>query len=364
MVLECLYDTRFNYFDDNPFENDSKKSKIQKLKKYINDNIGDFTEIDYRINSRYLIISEASMLFNEKMKGINFENTKFEKHVKEFLSTVDILSDDLKSWCNKGKTLTIDETLSGGDIETEQELVLDTIDNNEYSTIAMGSIIPSGYIYSGSNTNYDTSSEKLITYEDLRKLVLNISRSKLTPDTIKDDTILELEKEKKRQLVAEIKEFKNVTKINPWIDEYDLQNMSLEQLENCRDLCEKLHSRYKIDEVLASGFNLCSMSYDAVFPEGIPISENKRLKFNGVGKAIRDKFFDTRKTVGFSFSRILSKKNIKITDEAAIIIGVCETIISNTQIVDVNKNKKSTDEESDDNDSDDEEYSDSELEDM
>ncbi|GHU18076.1 hypothetical protein FACS189472_05850 [Alphaproteobacteria bacterium] len=87
-----------------------------------------------------------------------------------------------------------------------------------------------------------------------------------------------------------------------------------------------------------SGFNLCSIGYDVLFPDGIPITEGKKLRFGGVGKEIRDKIFDSRNTVGFSFSRILSKYNIKITDEFTVMMAIGETIISQAKIVNVESN--------------------------
>jgi len=342
-MVECLSDTRFEYFSDNPFANDTQKIKLRKLKCYIKDNIENFTEINYKSDSRYLIIKpDTEQLFGEKIDNIDIENTKLGQSVKDFLITVPFISNELKIWCGKQSTIT-----PMPEIEEFTTAEPEMLRGDDFSTIAMGSIVPHNYVFSGSNISYDTSNEKLLTFEDLRKLTLNIARSRLDPNAKKDETIIELEKEKRRLLIGEIKEFKNVTKINPWIDDYDLQSMTLEQLENCRDLCEKLHSRHKIDEVLASGFNLCSIGYNTVFPDGIPISENKRLKFTGVGTALRDKFFDTRKTVGFSFSRILSKKNIHITDELAIIIGIGETIISNSQIVDINDKNKQYDNDDD-----------------
>jgi len=323
--------------------------KIRKLKRYIKENISDFTEVDFKNDSRYLIIKPDTELFGETIT--KFNDSILGNHVKEFLSGVEFISNDLKVWSEK-VVAPVEKQSIMPPVVAAPTIIPPPIPSM-FSTMP----IVDSYVFSGSNISYDTSNFKPISYEDLRKLVYNIAKSRLNPDAQKDETIIELEREKKRNLIAEIKEFKNVTKINPWINDYDLNNMTLDQLENCRELCEKLHSRHKIDEVLASSFNLCGLAYGTMFPEGIPISDDKRMRFDGVGNALRDKFFDARKTVGFSFSRVLSKKNIKITDELAILIGIGETILSSVKIVKKEDNTKQPVEEDDEDDD-----SDSELE--
>ena len=122
--------------------------------------------------------------------------------------------------------------------------------------------------------------------------------------------------------------------------------MTLEQLEECKKKCERLHSRFMIDEAISSGFTLGSVAYDMVFPTGIPVGKGKRLRFDGVGDAIRDKFFDSRKTVGFSFSRFISKHNIHVSDEITLAIALGKILLTQAKIVDVDaeKNKEASEE--------------------
>jgi len=330
MVGEYLCDTRFNYGSDNPFSGDPNKIKLRQLKKYIDNHSEDFTNIDYKNDSRYLIMMpNTTHLFGTKISDIDINQTQLGNRVKNFLSKQSFLSEDLRTWCQSYNPETVNESE-----ETPDENISCPTNLEPITTTPLISKINSGYSNIISNVTYDISNEKTMSYEELKNLTMRIARSTINSNTPKDDTVLFLEKEKRRNLINEIKEFKNVDKINPHIED-DLQSMNIEQLENCRDKCEKLHSRFKVDEVLNSSFNLGSIAYDVIFPEGIPVSQTKRIKFGGVGTAIRNKFFDPRKTTGFSFSRVLSKYNINISDEMAIMLAVGETVVSNMKIVDV-----------------------------
>jgi hypothetical protein len=107
--------------------------------------------------------------------------------------------------------------------------------------------------------------------------------------------------------------------------------MSLAQLESYRDVCEKMLNKFKVDEILESGFNLCGMGYNAVFPEGIPVG-NSHLEFGDIGKEVRENFLDSRTPTGFSFARILSKYDLNITDEFMILIKTGEIFLKNIKL--------------------------------
>ena len=175
-------------------------------------------------------------------------------------------------------------------------------------------------------------SEKPITFEELRRITMNIARSLLDPAMQRDESILALEREERRRLINSILEFKNVSVIAPHIDD-DLQSLTIEQLKTLKDKCEKLHSHYKVAEVLNSSFSLSTIIYDTLFPEGIPVGDDKYLQFGGISKELKNKLLDNTKTVGFSFSRILQKHDVSISDELAIMIAIGEVFASHAKII-------------------------------
>ena len=185
-------------------------------------------------------------------------------------------------------------------------------------------------------------------------MTLNIAKSLTDPKGKANDVRIAIENEERRKLINIIHEFKNVTVIAPFIED-DIGKMTVEQLKTLKEKCEKLHSQFKVGEALKSGFTVCSIAYDTLFPDGIPVSKTKRLQFGGIGEEIKNKLLDSTKTVGFSFSRFLHKHNINITDELTFIIAMGEILTSKAKIISVNKKKnkkESEDDSSSDSDSD------------
>jgi hypothetical protein len=306
--------------------------------------IDRFTEIDYLRESRYLLMGACDVLFGEEMDDADITTNPIINNIKRFISSVAEISKELREWAYIITPVPIPE-LKPPDAPVIEEPTDITEDSGMIPMIGRRPFTAQVSI-----TSYDISSDRLLSYEELRKLTMNIARAKLQTGTVRDEIIVALEKEKKRNLINEIKEFQNVRKIYPYVEHYDLENMTIEQLETCKDVCERYHNRFVVEEVMSSGFNLVSLGYENIFPEGIPISKTKRIRFGGIGKDVREKLFDTRGIVGFSFSRLLNKYNIHITDEMTVLISIGEKIISNAEIVTVGKEKKKK--ETNDSDSD------------
>ena len=165
----------------------------------------------------------------------------------------------------------------------------------------------------------------------MRKLTINIARSKLIPDMIKDETVIALEREKKKNLIQQITRYRNVTLIGA-MDDSDLNEMNLAQLEACLEQCIKYHENFKTLEIFKRGFGVGGIMYDMIFPEGIPISKTKRLCFKGVGKEILSTLFDPHTPVGLAFSNILQKHNIHISDELLTLVAFTGTCVSKVKI--------------------------------
>ena len=339
-----LYDIRFAFKFDNPFPNDPNKEYLKELKKYLSANQDKFTEVNYLNDSRYLIICpETKQLFGEDVKTVktgfampDTTTNPLSSYVKEFILGVEGISDEMRTWASK-KTSSKPKTIQNlqedmsrdGDIETQNG----TEERNYEDFIPL---MPNKFSYpsTSSITNYDISNDKSISYEDLRKLTINIARSKLIPEMIRDETVMALEQEKKKNLIQQITRYRNV-RVIAMMDDSDLNEMSLSQLETCLEQCIKYHENFKTLELFKRGFGCGGVLYDMVFPDGIPISKTKRLCFKGVGKEILSTLFDPHTPVGLAFSNILQKHNIHVSDELLTIVAFAGICVSKVKVEDV-----------------------------
>lgn len=351
-MSNLLYDIRFAFKFDNPFPNDPNKDYLKELKKYLATNQDKFTEVNYLNDSRYLIICpETKQLFGEDIKNsktgyANPDTTTnpLSTYVKEFILGVNGISDEMIAWANKKtavkpkpvQTTQDDEQDSDTDTQNEHE------EKNYEDFIP---ILPNKFAYSSTSsiTNYDISNDKSISYEDLRKLTINIARSKLIPEMVRDETVVALEQEKKKNLIQQITRYRNV-RVIAMMDDSDLNEMTLSQLETCLEQCIRYHENFKTLELFKRGFGCGGVLYDMIFPEGIPISKTKRLCFKGVGKEILSTLFDPHTPVGLAFSNILQKHNIHVSDELLTLVAFAGICISKVKIEDV-KPKEDDDEE-------------------
>lgn len=355
-MSDSLYDIRFAFKFDNPFPNDPNKEYLKELRKYLAANQDKFTEVNYMNDSRYLTICpETKKLFGEDVQNLksgyaNPDTTTnpLSSYVKEFILTVNGISDDIRQWAskktsNKQKSVETKAEDSGDDMSVndsgENEL------NGEKTYEDYIPLMPNKFSYpsTSSITNYDISNDKSITFEDLRKLTINIARSKLIPEMIKDETVIALEQEKKKNLIQQITRYRNV-RVIAMMDDSDLNEMNLAQLEACLEQCIKYHENFKTLELFKRGFNCGGIIYDMVFPEGIPISKTKRLCFKGVGKEILSTLFDPHTPVGLAFSNILQKHNIHVSDELLTLVAFAGICVSKVKVEEV-KPKKEFDEE-------------------
>lgn len=342
-MSNSLYDIRFAFKFDNPFPNDPNKEYLKELKKYLSTNQDKFTEVNYLNDSRYLIICpETKQLFGEDVRnsktGFATPDTTtnpLSSHVKEFILSVNGISDEMRSWASK-KTSVKQKTIQTSQEETqlnEVEMQNTTEERNYEDFIPL---MPNKFSYpsTSSITNYDISNDKSISYEDLRKLTINIARSKLIPEMVRDETVITLEQEKKKNLIQQITRYRNV-RVIAMMDDSDLNEMSLSQLETCLEQCIKYHENFKTLELFKRGFSCGGVLYDMVFPDGIPISKTKRLCFKGVGKEILSTLFDPHTPVGLAFSNILQKHNIHVSDELLTLVAFAGICVSKVKVEDV-----------------------------
>ena len=343
-----LYDLRFAYKFDNPFPDDPNREKLKKLQKYLSANQDKFTEVNYLNDSRYLIICpETKQLFGKPVDGTNVSNNPISNYVKEFISGIDVISSEMKQWASNrtapklDKIIPVDDTkgnLDKLDEYSDGDDIVEGLPENAVDASAYGDYVPlMPNKYSTSlmtTTNYDITTDKGISYEDLRKLTINIARSRLVPEIVKDETVMKLEQEKRKQLLNQIQRYRNVRAIAA-LDDSDLSDKNIAELEACLEQCVKYHENFKTLELFKRGFSVGGVVYDVLFPEGIPITKTKRAKFNGVGKEILSTLFDPHTSVGLAFSNILQKHNIHVSDELLTLVAFAGICVSKVKIEDV-----------------------------
>lgn len=355
-MSESLYDIRFAFRYDNPFPNDPNKEYLKELRKYLAANQDKFTEVNYLDDSRYLTICpQTKQLFGVSVEDSNVSGNPISSYVKEFILSTNGISNDLRAWASEKTSSQLppvsdnvggagvggvdDGMISGNDtsitsISSSPSPSSFSLDEQKYTDFIP--LMPNKFSYpsTASITNYDISNDKSISFEDLRKLTINIARSKLVPEIVRDETVIALEQEKKKNLIQQITRYRNVRAIAA-MDDSDLNEMSLSQLETCLEQCIKYHENFKTLELFKRGFGCGGVIYDMVFPDGIPISRTKRLCFKGVGKEILSTLFDPHTSVGLAFSNILQKHNVHVSDELLTLVAFAGICVSKVKIEEV-----------------------------
>lgn len=344
-MIQALYDMRFAFDSDNPFENDSTKTSLNKLKKYLSEHADDFTEIDYLDTSKYIMVCpNLESIYGEKVDRNNCKSEILNAEIKKFIKdNIPKLPQDLQKWVNETPKIipTAAAAITGAAVATTDTVKssVDTVSNDIDNALAeVGSafaIPPMDSKFSQSlsmGLHYDISSDKAISYEELCKLCMNIARTKLVESNVERDPMVEqLEKDKRKKLTYEIKRYKSNKMIDALVDE-DISSMSLEQLENTLEQCVRYHENFKVLEISKLGLRAGGMIYDAAFPEGVPIGKNKRLVLKGVGKEVVNTLFNGSTTTGIAFQNILKKNNIHISDELLALVAFGEICLSKVEI--------------------------------
>ena len=354
-MSESLYDIRFAFLYDNPFPNDPSKEYLKELRKYLAANQDKFTEVNYLDDSRYLTICpQTKQLFGEPVGDSNISSNPISSYVKEFILSTNGISNDLRAWASEktssqlppvegggsgvggsGSVNGADGMVGGNDVAfNSSSPPTSPLDEQKYTDFIP--LMPNKFSYpsTSSITNYDISNDKSISFEDLRKLTINIARSKLVPEIVRDETVIALEQEKKKNLIQQITRYRNVRAIAA-MDDSDLNEMSLSQLETCLEQCIKYHENFKTLELFKRGFGCGGVIYDMVFPDGIPISRTKRLCFKGVGKEILSTLFDPHTSVGLAFSNILQKHDVHVSDELLTLVAFVGICVSKVKVEEV-----------------------------
>lgn len=348
MNNDNFYDIAYNFNYDNPFPNDSSKQKLNILKKMVKQNLSiSFDNIDTVIKF-YDLNDGITQLYNTTNKDTPITETLMFNDIKQVVMAIPELK-YFNSWVDKYNPIQEPEMINGGNVQQEsQEAQEETHETHEtqeekkhifelpqeetkWETVIP--ITPTKFDYSktGGLTNYDITNEKPLSYEDIRKLTVNIARSKLKNIVEKSEQVLALEKEKRKELMNNIQKYKNIKAIGAMVED-NIQEMNLDQLEHTLNHCEHLFQTQKLKEMIKRGANFGSLLTSTVFPNGIKIGKDKRIKTKGTTKAIIDSVFDSQSTIGVAFQNIVEKHNWNITDEMVLMLSVGEMLISNIKV--------------------------------
>lgn len=347
-----LIDLSNVYQYDNPFDDVNKKKIFENI---IDKTLSmDFESMSENIHY-WNLDNNINCIYGDttKMKTIN--ETSLAADMKDTICNIQELK-YFNNWLNGFNINTTDENNDENEIieENNEENIETVEENNEITTnnettnnnnvviecVEDEPIIPIqpgkfDYSKTGGLTNYDISSEKPMSYDDIRKLTVNIARSKLKKIIEKSEQVLALEKEKRKELMNNIQKYRNIKAIGALVED-DIVNMNIQQLENTLNQCEKLYQSQKLKEIIKRGSNFGSLITSTIFPNGIKFG-GKQLKMKGTAKTIIDNIFDTQSTMGVAFQNIIDKHNWHITDEAVLMLSIGEMLIGSVKIEDVPK---------------------------
>lgn len=357
--LNVLCDSRFNYKTDNPFTGPTKTECLDKLKQYIRSNINNFKDVDWIVDTRCYNIPissafdkpiEKKLEDNEELcyYTCNFLNKVSNKISKPFIPK---LSNYVSNHLTKPE-VRIEEVapkIEGGSKKEEIAETKDNIDeqDNNQKEVDEQEFLPfiqtTEPVYK-SNTDlysYDVRPGKMLSYQEVCDLTLNIARSQLQNIIRKDESVLFAESREKNRLISELNKYLKNSEI---ASKLNLQpdNLSIPQLQQSLDQAKDLYETIKVTHVIEKGLDLFNLGYAYAFPNGIKIpKKNKAIKLNGVAGSFKQLLFDRTSPLNIAFKNILEKHHIEISDEFVVGLSSIEAILKKIEIVNIEPPKKS-----------------------
>lgn len=348
-------DVRFEFLKDNPFHGDVGHAKRKQLIEYMDNHVNEFTEkTDGNISFLY-INPNINQLFGIRISDNNILGNPLINHVKEFIMNSQSMPSTLKQAYSKVSSFNVmtvvEQEPEPEEPEEEPEQVvrpspslMDTTElsdeNEQFDPITP--IIPEKFSYSRTSglTNYDITTNKLLSYDDVRRLTTNIARSELTPVVQKEEYKMKLEEQKRLELQEEINQYRKIRDIGA-LTQDDITEMNITQLTELARAYKKAYDEKKLYTVFKKGGNILTTITSTVFPNGIRIGKDEKtgneryIQMKGAIKEITNQVFDSSSVQGHAFGNLLKKANINISDSVLAVISIFETMISNIQVVEV-----------------------------
>ena len=346
-------DVRFEFLKDNPFHGDIGHAKRKQLIEYMDSHVNDFTEKrDGDISFTY-INPAITQLFGVRVTDNDLYSNPLINHVKDFVMNSLSMPETLKRAFSKVNAFNVLSAIEQEPEEVEEdepeperpqtslmESQEMSDENEQFDPITP--IIPEKFSYNRTSglTNYDITTNKLLTYDDVRRLTTNIARSELTPVVQKEEYKMKLEEQKRLELQEEINQYRKIRDIGA-LTQDDISEMTLTQLTELARAYKKAYDEKKLYTVFKKGGNILTTITSTVFPNGIRIGKDEQtgneryIQMKGAVKEITNQIFDNSSVQGHAFGNLLKKANINISDSVLAVISIFETMISNIQVVEV-----------------------------
>lgn len=354
--LDILCDSRFNYSYDNPFVGPSKKELLTKLKETICSNISSYRSVDWVNDSRCYNIPINNKLFGENTTQPLAENKLLFYHVFNAIKTISTkLNKPLNSELNKiinnleepnEKNIIVDEETSEDEIDEETQFQ-ENIVNKDDEMVQLQNFLPEKMEFKSNSDlfSYDARPGKILSYQDVCELTLNLARSQLQNIIKKDDSVLFAESREKNRLITELNKYLKNSEISSKLN-LQINNLSIPQLQQSLDQAKDLYETIKVTHVIEKGLDLFNISYTYIFPEGIKIpGKNKAIKLNGVSNSFKQLLFDRTSPLNIAFKNILEKNHISISDEFVVGLSSLESILKKIEIVDIEEENEEENED-------------------
>lgn len=346
-------DVRFEFLKDNPFHGDIGHAKRKQLIEYMDSHVNDFTEKREGDISFTYINPTITQLFGVRVTDNNIYENPLINHVKDFVMNSLSMPETLKRAFSKVNAFNVlsaieQEPEDVEEDEPEPERPQTSLmesqemsdENEQFDPITP--IIPEKFSYNRTSglTNYDITTNKLLTYDDVRRLTTNIARSELTPVVQKEEYKMKLEEQKRLELQEEINQYRKIRDIGA-LTQDDISEMTLTQLTELARAYKKAYDEKKLYTVFKKGGNILTTITSTVFPNGIRIGRDEQtgneryIQMKGAVKEITNQIFDNSSVQGHAFGNLLKKANINISDSVLAVISIFETMISNIQVVEV-----------------------------
>lgn len=346
-------DVRFEFLKDNPFHGDIGHAKRKQLIEYMDNHVSDFTEKQPGDISFLYINPNITQLFGTRLMDNSLYANPLINYVKDFISNSVSMPETLKRTYSKVSAFNVASVIEQDNDEPEEDEPESTPqqaplmesqelsdENEQFDPITP--IIPEKFSYNRTSglTNYDITTNKLLTYDDVRRLTTNIARSELTPVVQKEEYKMKLEEQKRLELQDEINQYRKIREIGA-LTQDDISAMTLTQLTELARAYKKAYDEKKLYTVFKKGGNILTTITSTVFPNGIRIGRDEKtgneryIQMKGAVKEITNQIFDNSSVQGHAFGNLLKKANINISDSVLAVISIFETMISNIQVVEV-----------------------------
>lgn len=340
---------------DNPFPSKDERL-LNKLRAYRDANVNEFRFInDWKNNlhSREIfepVEDDLDSICDVKLNNLTSlsDIPQLDYAVKRFFNQNSSLgfSPSMMQWA---------QSVGGGEAQND-ELSIDTIDEeneqiensaplnaayndavNEFANVIPDIDSTTAIIPANETATYNWASNYTITYQELEKICLNQARKSLISSKARSLEIEKAEIKRRNELTISINKYFDLNEIAIDLNarEIKFDKMTIAELEILLQQCESKFDSLKTKELFKNGLTLIELGYNSLFPDGIPITKDKRIIIDkSVPKQLQNALFDVRSVPGQAFRQIIDKLDMHIPNGVTVGIEIVKTICKGSKIVD------------------------------